>query len=101
MYSQPLGEFLVKRTNKQVSTPERKQENQRAYYQRRGWFSNRKRHLLKKLNLSVADYKHITNVEEMDDFSRQYLLEHYKLNIKDHPSIFLLRCIHIPQPNLP
>jgi hypothetical protein len=97
MYDQSLCQHLFHRDKRQPFTKARQAEVQASYYQRRGWFHNKKRMLFKLLQLEAKQYAPIESMAELDAFSKQYLMDNYQLDIPIRPTLFLMKCAkHIP-----
>ena len=97
IYEQKLCEPRFHREKQQPFTKARQAELQASYYQRRGWFQNKKRFLFKRIGLDSKLYSHIQSMDELDAFCKQYLFENYQLDIPERPTIFLMKCVK-PQP---
>ena len=93
IYEQKLCEPRFHREKQQPFTKARQAELQASYYQRRGWFQNKKRTLFKRIGLDAKLYSHIQTVDELDAFCKQYLLDNYNLDIPERPTIFLMKCV--------
>jgi len=97
IYEQHLCEPLFHREKQQPFTKARQAEVQASYYQRRGWFQNKKRMLFKRIGLDAKQFAPIESMEELDFFSKQYLLNNYKLDIPIRQTLFLMKCVkHMP-----
>ena len=92
IYEQSLCEHLFHRDKRQPFTKARQAEVQASYYQRRGWFYNKKRMLFKLLQLDAKQFAPIESMEELDAFSKQYLMDTYQLDIPICPTLFLMKC---------
>ena len=92
MYDQSLCEHLFHRDKRQPFTKARQAEVQASYYQRRGWFYNKKRMLFKLLQLDAKQFAPIESMEELDAFAKQYLMDKYQLDIPICPTLFLMKC---------
>ena len=92
IYEQSLCEHLFHRDKRQPFTKARQAEVQASYYQRRGWFYNKKRMLFKLLQLDAKQFAPIESMEELDAFSKQYLMDKYQLDIPICPTLFLMKC---------
>ena len=92
IYEQSLCEHLFHRDKRQPFTKARQAEVQASYYQRRGWFYNKKRMLFKLLQLDAKQFAPIESMEELDAFSKQYLMDNYQLDIPICPTLFLMKC---------
>ena len=98
MYEQPLCQPLFHREKRQPFTKTRQAEVQASYYQRRGWFLNKKRTLFKLIGLDFSNYEHIVTMEDLDAFAKQYLEDNYQLEIPIRQTLFLMKCVkHIPR----
>ena len=93
IYNQKLCEVRVHRLKREPFTKKRQAELQASYYQRRGWYLNKKRTLFKRLGLDAKLYSHIQTVDELDAFCKQFLMDNYNLDIPERPTIFLLKCV--------
>ena len=93
IYNQKLCEPLFHREARQPFTKKRQAELQASYYQRRGWFQNKKRTLFKRIGLDAKLYSHIQTVDELDAFCKQFLMDNYQLDIPERPTIFLMKCV--------
>jgi len=93
IYNQKLCEVRFHRLKREPFTKVRQAELQASYYQRRGWFLNKKRFLFKRLGLDAKLYSHIETVDELDAFCKQFLMENYQLDIPERPTIFLMKCV--------
>jgi len=88
IYEQALCEPLFHREKRQPFTKNRQAELQASYYQRRGWFKNKKRMLFKRIGLEAKLYSHIESMTELDAFAKQFLMDNYQLDIPVRPTIF-------------
>ena len=93
IYNQKLCQPLFHREKRQPFTKARQAELQASYYQRRGWFQNKKRTLFKRIGLDAKLYSHIQTVDELDAFCKQFLFDNYNLDIQIRPTIFLMKCV--------
>ena len=93
IYNQKLCEPLFHRLKREPFTKARQAELQASYYQRRGWFLNKKRMLFKRIGLDAKLYSHIESVDELDAFAKQFLMDNYHLDIPERPTIFLMKCV--------
>ena len=93
IYNQKLCEVRVHRLKREPFTKTRQAELQASYYQRRGWFLNKKRFLFKRIGLDAKLYSHIQTVDELDAFCKQFLMDNYNLDIQIRPTIFLMKCV--------
>jgi hypothetical protein len=93
IYEQKLCEPLCHRLKREPFTKNRQAELQASYYQRRGWFLNKKRMLFKRIRLDAKLYSHIESMDELDAFCKQYLMDKYHLDIPERPTIFLMKCV--------
>ena len=98
IYSQKLCEPLFHREKRQPFTKNRQAELQASYYQRRGWFQNKKRMLFKRIGLDAKKFAHIESMTELDAFSKQFLMDNYQLDVPERPTIFLMKCVKPLQP---
>jgi len=98
IYNQKLCEPLFHREKRQPFTKARQAELQASYYQRRGWYQNKKRFLFKRIGLDAKLYSHIQSMDELDAFCKQYLMDKYHLDIPERPTIFLMKCVKPLQP---
>jgi len=93
IYQQKLCEVRFHRLKREPFTKARQAELQASYYQRRGWFLNKKRFLFKRIGLDAKLYSHIETVDELDAFCKQFLMDNYQLDIPERPTIFLMKCV--------
>ena len=93
IYEQKLCEPRFHREVRQPFTKARQAELQASYYQRRGWYQNKKRFLFKRIGLDAKLYSHIQSMDELDAFCKQYLMDNYQLDIPERPTIFLMKCV--------
>ena len=93
IYEQKLCQPLFHREKRQPFTKNRQAELQASYYQRRGWFKNKKRMLFKRIGLEAKLYSHIETMTELDAFAKQFLMDNYQLDIPERPTIFLMKCV--------
>ena len=93
IYEQALCEPIFHREKRQPFTKARQAELQASYYQRRGWFQNKKRMLFKRIGLEAKLYSHIESMTELDAFAKQFLMDTYQLDIPERPTIFLMKCV--------
>jgi len=93
IYKQKLCEPLFHRDKQQPFTKTRQAEVQASYYQRRGWFKNKKRTLFKRIGLDAKLYSDIQSMDELDAFCKQYLLDNHQLDVPVRPTIFLMKCV--------
>jgi len=93
IYNQKLCDPLFHRLKREPFTKKRQAEIQASYYQRRGWFLNKKRTLFKRIGLDAKLYSHIQTVDELDAFCKQFLMDNYQLDIPERPTIFLMKCV--------
>ena len=93
IYNQKLCEVRFHRLKREPFTKVRQAELQASYYQRRGWFLNKKRFLFKRIGLDAKLYSHIQTVDELDAFCKQFLMDNYNLDIQIRPTIFLMKCV--------
>jgi len=98
IYNQKLCEPLFHREKRQPFTKDRQAELQASYYQRRGWFLNKKRFLFKRIGLDAKLYSHIETMDELDAFAKKFLFENYQLDVPERPTIFLMKCVKPLQP---
>ena len=98
IYNQKLCQPLFHREKRQPFTKARQAELQASYYQRRGWYQNKKRFLFKRIGLDAKLYSHIQSMDELDAFCKQYLMDKYHLDIPERPTIFLMKCVKPLQP---
>ena len=98
IYEQKLCEPRFHREVRQPFTKARQAELQASYYQRRGWFQNKKRFLFKRIGLDAKLYSNIQTMDELDAFCKQYLMDKYHLDIPERPTIFLMKCVKPLQP---
>ena len=66
IYEQHLCEPLFHREKQQPFTKARQAEVQASYYQRRGWFQNKKRMLFKRIGLDAKQFAPIESMEELE-----------------------------------
>lgn len=69
---------------------ERQREIQRQYYKRRGSFLGYRRRLEKKLDLQQNSLTHINSLDELESFSKKWLLEKYDLDVQQKQTFYLL-----------
>ena len=93
IYQQKLCDPLFHRLKREPFTKTRQAELQASYYQRRGWYLNKKRTLFKRLGLDAKLYSHIQTVDELDAFCKQFLMDNYQLDIPERPTIFFMKCV--------
>jgi len=93
IYNQKLCEVRFHRLKREPFTKARQAELQASYYQRRGWYLNKKRTLFKRLGLDAKLYSHIQTVDELDAFCKQFLMDNYQLDIPERPTMFLMKCV--------
>ena len=93
IYNQKLCEVRFHRLKREPFTKARQAELQASYYQRRGWYLNKKRTLFKRIGLDAKLYSHIQTVDELDAFCKQFLMDNYQLDIPERPTIFLMKCV--------
>ena len=98
IYNQKLCEPLFHREKRQPFTKARQAELQASYYQRRGWYQNKKRFLFKRIGLDAKLYSHIQSMDELDAFAKKFLFENYQLDVPERPTIFLMKCVKPLQP---
>jgi len=98
IYEQALCQPLFHREKRQPFTKDRQAELQASYYQRRGWFLNKKRFLFKRIGLEAKLYSHIETMDELDSFCKQFLFDNYQLDVPERPTIFLMKCVKPLQP---
>ena len=98
IYEQALCQPLFHREKRQPFTKDRQAELQASYYQRRGWFLNKKRFLFKRIGLDAKLYSHIETMDELDAFAKKFLFENYQLDVPERPTIFLMKCVKPLQP---
>ena len=98
IYEQKLCQPLFHREKREPFTKARQAELQASYYQRRGWYQNKKRFLFKRIGLDAKLYSHIQSMDELDAFCKQYLMDKYHLDIPERPTIFLMKCVKPLQP---
>ena len=98
IYNQKLCEPLFHREKRQPFTKARQAELQASYYQRRGWYLNKKRMLFKRIGLDSKLYSHIQSMDELDAFAKKFLFDNYQLDVPERPTIFLMKCVKSLQP---
>jgi len=98
IYNQKLCEPLFHREKRQPFTKARQAELQASYYQRRGWYLNKKRMLFKRIGLDSKLYSHIQSMDELDAFAKKFLFDNYQLDVPERPTIFLMKCVKPLQP---
>lgn len=95
LYTNELNPIKHSRIKKQehLSCLDRRKVVQNDYYKRRGYFVSYRRKIAKKLGLELEHFSNILTLEQLEEFSRNYLLQNHGAEVSVKPSLYLLRCI--------
>lgn len=78
------------RNKKPEDTKEAHKKAQRDWYKKRGCFLNYKKRICKRFDLPTEELKHIDSVEQLDDWSREYIKTKSGIVVNENPIPYLI-----------